>query len=497
MCDSLSTKATAFQPCIPIPFHPHHRAHAFLQSSSSSFHSSVIVHLSRRVRSQPGSSTATRRFLPVMRDSKLPLPYVNRFSRSGSRKSEISDSIVQSLYNSDEVKKRKSISERTVESKGEKEEERVEDERGEKDQVVVGSYSVSEVEGNSMVSENGRVEERGIPVMSVSTSTISEIASSDKISNGNRSSAPSFKDSESSTTPDPALGNGNGDENNNNNDNNNNNNGDDNNDNNEDGDNEEDNERSELIRTLNITDKDATISDLRLWNEATKIPLLGWLASKWPALRNRLGANKRLPLQMGVEVTVGAISKTMAEVQGRGEKFWNEFDFYLSDISLEVFGDIVLVWLLSPVVRQGMLFNSIPKHFSQIGSFGTVGRASAFLVKGVQFGIAGFVSSAAGHGLTRYLVSKRNSKNQGGGNGEEDQVVLAPVLSTSLAWGGFLATSSNVRYQMVNGLEQRILEPLFGGNVAVLTAITFALRFSNCYLGSMQWLPWAKLWDLQ
>jgi len=92
----------------------------------------------------------------------------------------------------------------------------------------------------------------------------------------------------------------------------------------------------------------ATVEQLKRLLAVEAIPLLGNLARVWPALRNRLMANNRLPIQLGVELTVGFVTKTLAELQGRGEKFWKEFDFYLSDIALELVGDAMLVWLLSP-----------------------------------------------------------------------------------------------------------------------------------------------------
>mmetsp|Transcript_24756 Transcript_24756/g.97851 ORF Transcript_24756/g.97851 Transcript_24756/m.97851 type:complete len:88 (-) Transcript_24756:3774-4037(-) len=52
-----------------------------------------------------------------------------------------------------------------------------------------------------------------------------------------------------------------------------------------------------------------------------------------------------------VELAIGFGSKTFVEVKVRGERFWKEFDFYLSDIALELVGDFALVWLLSPAMR--------------------------------------------------------------------------------------------------------------------------------------------------
>lgn len=41
--------------------------------------------------------------------------------------------------------------------------------------------------------------------------------------------------------------------------------------------------------------------------------------------------------------------------------------------------------------------------------------------------------------------------------GEEPYKPLAPVLDNSLTWGGFMGLSTNLRYQLVNGIEERAL----------------------------------------
>ncbi len=52
-----------------------------------------------------------------------------------------------------------------------------------------------------------------------------------------------------------------------------------------------------------------------------------------------------------------------------------------------------------------------------------------------------------------YLQVDRHERN----TGEHAEKDLAPVLQNSLAWGGFLALSSNTRYQLVAGIEERVL----------------------------------------
>lgn len=240
----------------------------------------------------------------------------------------------------------------------------------------------------------------------------------------------------------------------------------------------------------------ASTEALRLLSRAVHTPLIGGIARQWPALRNRLGANAALPVQLGVEICVGAFTKTAAEVQSRGKRFWKEFDFYLSDLALEIFGDAMLVWLLCPVVplvkRTGFLAG-LPRHAGQIGQFGLGQRVAGYVYKGVQFGVVGFASSVVGHSLTRELVRWRDGDVKHG----EGETELAPVMSTSLAWGGFMMMSSNARYQVVNGIEQRVLATALGGRTALLTGTTFLVRLGNCYVGSLHWIPWARMCNLQ
>lgn len=260
------------------------------------------------------------------------------------------------------------------------------------------------------------------------------------------------------------------------------------------------------ISSLPSDAQSATAAQVRRLLEVEQTPVIGFLARIWPAMRNRLMANGRLPIQLGVELCVGFMTKTLAEVQGRGNRFWKEFDFYLSDIALELVGDAMLVWLLCPTaVMQGNIktkglggfLQGLPKHALQVGAFSRLQRLSAFGFKALQFGLVGFVSSMLGHGLTTGLVKQRRATAKSRGQMEEDGVELAPVVPTSAVWGLFMLASSNTRYQTVNALEQRMLDPLLGKNALALTLVTFGVRFGNCFIGGVQWLPFAKRFGIQ
>ena len=98
---------------------------------------------------------------------------------------------------------------------------------------------------------------------------------------------------------------------------------------------------------------------------------------------------------------------------------------------------------------------------------------------------------SAGHPPTRRVLSQVESQP-----GPKDDVHLAPVLDNSLGFGAFMALSSNLRYQVVIGLEERLLDA-FLPSAALNTLATFVLRFSNCYSGSVQWVEFAKAAGLQ
>lgn len=44
---------------------------------------------------------------------------------------------------------------------------------------------------------------------------------------------------------------------------------------------------------------------------------------------------------------------TVAEVRKRGEEFWTEFEFYLSDMVVGIVMDVLLVTLMAPVAVIG------------------------------------------------------------------------------------------------------------------------------------------------
>ncbi|GJQ15673.1 hypothetical protein GpartN1_g7464.t1 [Galdieria partita] len=246
---------------------------------------------------------------------------------------------------------------------------------------------------------------------------------------------------------------------------------------------------------LTLLLKSNTLSPLQL----DKIALIGtnslyrFLCKVIPGLWPRLIGNPRFEFSLLVEVLIGVTTKTFSEVRKRGKRFQNEFDFYLSDISLEIIGDIALVWLLSPVLNfkcpsQNMKLFALPKHFLERGSYNWMQRFLAFFSKSFQFALVGFCASVVGHGITTGLVEIRRRKNPA----RMSDVHLAPVLSNSTQWGLFMGISSNSRYQLVNGIEAQIIDRIFQKTSLLASVSCFLLRCLNSYVGGLHWIQWAR-----
>ncbi|KAG8638298.1 hypothetical protein MANES_14G003866v8 [Manihot esculenta] len=111
---------------------------------------------------------------------------------------------------------------------------------------------------------------------------------------------------------------------------------------------------------------------------------------------------------------------------------------------------------------------------------------------GAKLFAVGTTSSLVGTVVTNTLINARKAVDKCSA-GEVENVPIA-ILSTSVAYGVYMAVSSNLRYQVLAGvIEQRILEPLLHQHKLMLSAICFAVRTANTYLGSLLWVDYARL----
>lgn len=176
---------------------------------------------------------------------------------------------------------------------------------------------------------------------------------------------------------------------------------------------------------------------------------------------------------------------------------------------MAIVADFMLVWLPAPTVSLKpplafsagpitKFFYSCPENAFQVALTGTsysfLQRLGAIARNGSKLFLVGTSASLIGTGVTNALIKARQAveKNPAG---EAEEV---PILSTSVAYGVYMAVSSNLRYQVLAGvIEQRMLEPLLHNHKLVLSALCFAVRTGNTFLGSLLWVDYARLIGIQ
>ncbi|KAL0291428.1 UNVERIFIED_CONTAM: protein RETICULATA-RELATED 4, chloroplastic [Sesamum calycinum] len=237
--------------------------------------------------------------------------------------------------------------------------------------------------------------------------------------------------------------------------------------------------------------------------ELEKSPFLGWLL-QFGGFKERLLADDLFMTKVAIECGVGIFTKTAAELEKRRENFTKELDFVFADVVMAIVADFMLVWLPAPTVSLrpavavtagglNKLFYGCPDNAFQVALAGTsyslLQRVGAIVRNGAKLFGVGTSASLIGTGVTNLLISARKAVDKSFAGEAED----LPVFSTSAAYGVYMSVSSNLRYQILAGvIEQRILEPLLHEQKLILSALCFAVRTGNTFLGSLMWVDYAR-----
>ncbi|XP_057797924.1 protein RETICULATA-RELATED 4, chloroplastic-like [Salvia miltiorrhiza] len=235
---------------------------------------------------------------------------------------------------------------------------------------------------------------------------------------------------------------------------------------------------------------------------------LSWLM-KFGGFKERLLADDLFLAKVGIECGVGLFTKTAAEYQRRKENFFNELEVVFADVVMAIIADFMLVYLPAPTVslrpplalnagRIAKFFYSCPANAFQIAlpgsSFSLMQRIGGVVRNGAKLFAVGTTSSLVGTVVTNALINARKAVK----DSDRDDVENVPVIKTSVAYGVYMSVSSNLRYQILAGvIEQRCLEPLLHQHKLFLSAICFAVRTGNTFLGSLLWVDYARFIGIQ
>ncbi|CAI8617146.1 unnamed protein product [Vicia faba] len=237
--------------------------------------------------------------------------------------------------------------------------------------------------------------------------------------------------------------------------------------------------------------------------ELEKSPLMQWLL-KFTGFRERLLADDLFLAKLGMECGVGVIAKTAAEYDRRRENFFNELEIVFADVVMAILADFMLVYLPAPTVSLrpplgvsagaiSKFFHNCPDNAFQVALSGTsysvLQRFGAIVRNGSKLFAVGTGASLVGTAVTNALINAKKAVNKS----SAEEIENVPILSTSAAYGVYMAVSSNLRYQVLAGvIEQRVLEPMLHQHKLILGALCFAVRTGNTYLGSLLWVDYAR-----
>ncbi|PON74304.1 Protein RETICULATA-related [Parasponia andersonii] len=249
-------------------------------------------------------------------------------------------------------------------------------------------------------------------------------------------------------------------------------------------------------------------SIVKRYFELEKSVVLRWLLG-FGGFKERLLADDLFLTKVGIECGVGIFTKSAAELEKRRENFTKELDFVFADVVMAIIADFMLVWLPAPTVSLrpplavsagpiAKFFYGCPENAFQVALAGTsyslLQRIGAIVRNGAKMFAVGTGASLVGTGITNALIYARKAIDKSYAGEAED----LPIISTSVAYGVYMAVSSNIRYQILAGIiEQRILEPLLHQHKVVLGAICFAVRTGNTFLGSLMWVDYARWVGIQ
>jgi len=247
-----------------------------------------------------------------------------------------------------------------------------------------------------------------------------------------------------------------------------------------------------------------------------------WLL-RFPGFRERLLADPGFLVKVAIECGIGVCTKVSAEYAKRGsEHFPKELDFVAANVLMAIIADFMLVWLPAPTLslagaraaaaaaaaggggaslasRLGAVFAGCPDNAFQCvqpGSppFTLAQRLGAPVRNGLKLFGVGLGASFVGVAVTNALSALRGALDPSFAPLNPPQDVLA----VSAAYGLYMATSSNLRYQFLAGVvEERGIERAFRGNAAACGVLSFVVRTGNTFLGSLLWVDFIRLLGMQ
>jgi len=225
--------------------------------------------------------------------------------------------------------------------------------------------------------------------------------------------------------------------------------------------------------------------------------------------RERLLADPGFLFKVAVECGIGLCTKTAAEYTKRQENFWKQLDFVAANVIMAILADFMLVWLPAPTLvynrsvasSQSLFpwFKKCPDNAFQVVQRGTqpftaLQRLGSVVRNGSKLFAVGVVCSFIGVATTNSLLILRSKLDPQ----FKSQNPPQNAVNMAFGYGAYMATSSNLRYQILAGIvEERGIEVLFRNQRQAISVLSFLVRTGNTFLGSLLWVDFCRITGLQ
>ncbi|CAI7907762.1 unnamed protein product [Closterium sp. NIES-54] len=298
---------------------------------------------------------------------------------------------------------------------------------------------------------------------------------------------------------------------------------------------------------------------LRSFFELESHPLVAEATKRFQGLRERVYADPRFLQRIVTEEAISVTTALLAQWEKRRDRFWSEIEYVATDVLRGVIVNFFTVWLPAPTlsfpaasaassiagsaaagaagaaqgpVQQlvsgvGAWAATLPKNAFQRATqpgqdWGLQQRLASILFTSGKLFTVGFSASVGTVALNNLFMEVKNRLGElsaagaagaaaggaasasaaaaagGGAANAPAATKRSPVLKTAAVYGGFLATSANLRYQVIGGVvEHWIADYYLAANPMAGAALSMIARTLNSYWGTSQWVDLARFAGLQ
>lgn len=209
-----------------------------------------------------------------------------------------------------------------------------------------------------------------------------------------------------------------------------------------------------------------------------------------------------------VEIIFAISMQFTAEVGRRGlHRILPEIDFVVAGLLTATAGKYYSMWRVAKTVnRDGKERSNLSSWSSKVPTNAFqdtlvdgitkphfLHRVAALFVPMPSLFQAGFIASLIGYGFTGFLVSLRTTVVPS----YEAATVSVNIFHACLYTGAFMSIISNIRYQVLQGLIEPVIDKWFVNTPAARKVSTSVVRLGNGLLGSYLAISGMKILGLQ